>query len=165
MSDETTIDSGEYRRVLGHLPTGVTVVTCATDDGPVGVAIGSFVSISLDPPLVGFFLGSHSSSGEAIEAAGHYCVNVLTNDQVELCGTMASKNPDKFDGVDWKPAAGTGAPMLPGSLAVINCTLESTVEAGDHNLLVGRVVDLSTPEDGGGEPMVFFTGQYGTFAP
>ncbi len=161
MSEAPEIDPGEFRRVLGHLPTGVTIVTCSSADGPVGVAIGSFVSISLDPPLVGFFLGTHSGSGAAIEAAGHYTVNVLTNEQVELCGVMASKSPDKFEGVDWTKAPNTGAPILPGSLAVIECSLEQTVPCGDHNLLIGRVLDLSTPTEG--SPMVFFTGQYGTF--
>ena len=144
------------------MPTGVTVVTCNSDDGPVGVAIGSFVSISLDPPLVGFFLGTQSGSGAAIEAAGHYTVNVLTNEQVELCGVMASKSPDKFEGVDWTEAPNTGAPILPGSLAVIECSLDQTVACGDHNLLIGRVLDLSTPTPDG-SPMVFFTGKYGTF--
>jgi hypothetical protein len=68
------IDSGLFRNVLGHFPTGVTVVTATGADRPIGVAIGSFVSISLEPPLVGFFLGTQSGSWPPMEEAGHFCV-------------------------------------------------------------------------------------------
>jgi flavin reductase (DIM6/NTAB) family NADH-FMN oxidoreductase RutF len=156
----TSIDPADYRNVLGHFPTGVTVVTTATADGPIGVAIGSFTSISLDPPLVGFYLGTQSSSGQAIEAAGHFCVNVLCADQMELCGRMASRADDKFDGVEWT-AAGTGSPILPDVHAIIDCRLERVVEAGDHNLIMGRVVHLEARRDA--PPMVFYRGGYGTF--
>ena len=162
MNEPTDIDPAEFRRVLGHFPTGVTVVTAQPPDGPIGVAIGSFASISLDPPLVGFFLGTSSSSGAGIEAAGHFCVNVLAAEQLELCAVMASKAPDKFDGVDTTPAPGTGAPVLPGVHAVIDCSLESIIEVGDHNLIVGRVLHLGA-DDNGTVPMVFHKGQYGTF--
>lgn len=161
MSDDPIIDGGEFRRVLGNFPTGVTVVTATTDAGPIGVAIGSFVSISLEPPLVGFFLGTTSGSGTAIKEAGHFCVNILGSDQMELCGTMASKGDDKFEGVDFTAAPGTGAPILPGILAVIDCTLDNVSDAGDHDLFVGRVQHLDTVNDV--SPMVFFQGQYGTF--
>jgi flavin reductase (DIM6/NTAB) family NADH-FMN oxidoreductase RutF len=156
----TSIDPADYRNVLGHFPTGVTVVTTATADGPIGVAIGSFTSISLDPPLVGFYLGTHSSSGQAIETAGHFCVNVLCADQLELCGRMASRADDKFDGVEWTPAD-TGSPILPEVHAIIDCRLERVVEAGDHNLIMGRVVHLEARRDA--PPMVFYRGGYGTF--
>ncbi len=162
MSDDPIIDGGEFRRVLGQFPTGVTVVTATTSSGPIGVAIGSFVSISLDPPLVGFFLGNTSGSGTAIKEAGHFCVNILGSDQMELCGKMASKGDDKFDGVDFAAAPGTGAPVLPGILAVVDCTLDRVSDAGDHDLFVGRVQHLDTVNDV--SPMVFFQGKYGTFA-
>ena len=161
--DLSHIDPGDYRRVLGHFPTGVTVVTAQTADGPIGVAIGSFASISLDPPLVGFFLGTSSSSGAGIESAGHFCVNVLAAEQLELCGVMASKAPDKFDGVETTQAPGTGAPVLPGIHAMIDCSLESVIELGDHNLIVGRVQHLHADDEGTTVPMVFLKGQYGTF--
>ena len=161
--DEPVIDPKDFRRVLGHFPTGVTVVTATSEAGPIGVAIGSFASISLDPPLVGFFLGNQSGSGEAIEAAGHFCVNILAADQVDLCATMASRRDDKFDGVDYSAAPGSGAPVLTGSLATIDCILDSVVETGDHNLIVGLVQNLDASADGRA-PMVFFGGNYGTFA-
>ncbi len=161
-SNEPTIDSGDFRQVLGHFPTGVTVVTADGADRPVGVAIGSFASISLDPPLVGFFLGTESGSWPPIEASGHFCVNVLCADQQELCGVMASKSDDKFEGVETTPAPGSGAPVLPGIQAMIDCRIDQVIELGDHNLIVGRVLSLGVV-DGDAGPMVFYKGQYGSF--
>ena len=158
--EHPTIDPSLFRTVLGHFPTGVTVVTAAGADRPIGVAIGSFASISLDPPLVGFFLGTGSGSWKPMEEAGHFCVNVLCQDQMELCGVMASRADDKFEGVEWT-AAGTGAPILPEVHAIIDCTIEQVVELGDHNLVVGRVQHLEQLRDA--PPMVFYKGQYGSF--
>lgn len=165
--DSAQLDPAEFRRVLGHFPTGVTVVTAATGAGPVGVAIGSFASISLDPPLVGFFLGSSSASGETISEANGFCVNVLRANQIELCGKMASKDDDKFDGVGWSPTPTTGSPLLSNIVASIDCRLEKVITVGDHDLFVGRVAELSAPEvDDEAEslsPMVFYQGKYGKF--
>ena len=159
---DPVIDPGDFRTVLGHFPTGVTVVTAAGADRPVGVAIGSFASISLDPPLVGFFLGTSSGSWPPMEASGHFCVNILCQDQLELCGVMASKAEDKFDGVDYQVAPGSGAPILPDVHGIIDCRIESVVETGDHNLIIGRVLSLEARRDA--PPMVFYKGQYGSFA-
>ncbi len=156
------IDPAEFRRVLGHFPTGVTVVTSGSSSSPVGVAIGSFASISLDPPLVGFFLGTSSSSGAAIKETGAFCVNVLNQDQLDLCGLMASKADDKFSGVAWTPSPATGCPALPDVQAVIDCRVDQVVLLGDHELIVGRVEHLDTVE-GEANPMVFHKGRYGTF--
>ena len=161
-SSDPAIDSGDFRQVLGHFPTGVTVVTANGAERPVGVAIGSFVSISLDPPLVGFFLGTESGSWPAIEESGHFCVNVLTRDQQELCGVMASRSDTKFDGVETTIAPGSGAPVLPGVLAMIDCRIENVIQTGDHNLIIGRVLALEV-SDPDASPMVFFKGQYGSY--
>ncbi len=161
--ESVSIDPQDFRRVLGRFPTGVTVVTANASGGPIGVAIGSFASISLDPPLVGFFLGNQSGSGAAIQEAGHFCVNVLAADQIELCGVMASRGDDKFEGVDHHPSPVTGAPVFGGIMAAIDCKLHSVVEAGDHNLIVGAVQHLEGSDLT--DPMVFFGGNYGTFGP
>lgn len=161
-SNDPVIDSGDFRQVLGHFPTGVTVVTATGAERPIGVAIGSFASISLDPPLVGFFLGSSSASWPPIEESGHFCVNVLTSEQQELCGVMASKSDTKFDGVDITPAPGSGAPVLPDIHAMIDCRIESVVPTGDHNLVIGRVLGLEVTKPDAA-PMVFYKGQYGSF--
>jgi flavin reductase (DIM6/NTAB) family NADH-FMN oxidoreductase RutF len=164
-SSDPVIDPVEFRQTLGHFPTGVTVVTADGADRPIGVAIGSFASISLDPPLVGFFLGVESGSWPPMEAAGHFCVNILGADQQELCGVMASRSDDKFDGVETTPAPATGAPVLPGVLGVIDCRIDQVVETGDHNLIIGRVLHLGVADGGDAGPMVFFKGQYGSFTP
>ncbi len=155
------IDSADYRRVMGHFPTGVTVVTAKGAKGPIGVAIGSFASISMNPPLVGFYLGSKSGSGQALKDAGSFCVNVLGHDQLELCGAMASKADDKFSGWPWSPSHGSGSPTFNGVHAYIDCVIHEVVPLGDHDLFVGRVLALDTVDDI--DPMVFYKGQYGTF--
>lgn len=161
MMSAQSFDSARYRQVLGHFPTGVTVITAAPDGVPVGMAVGSFSSVSLDPPLVAFFAGRGSSSWPKIEASGAFCVNILAEDQEELCRRFASKEEDKFAGLGWS-AAGSGSPLLDGVLAWIDCDIESVIEAGDHYGVIGRVRDLSVGHDG--SPLVFFRGGYGRFA-
>ena len=156
-------DSGEFRRVLGHFPTGVTVVTGAEDGSPVGLAIGSFGSVSLDPPLVMFCPGKSSNSWPVIEASGSFCVNVLADDQAAVSSLFAGRDPDKFAGVAWSTRV-TGSPVLEDCLAWIDCTIETVHEGGDHWIVVGRVLDLGVdrPEVG---PLIFFKGGYGSVAP
>lgn len=154
------IDPALFRQVLGHFATGVTVITAAPDSGPVGLAVGSFASVSLDPPLVGFFPDKGSSSWPKIEATGAFCVNVLGEDQEHVCRRFASKDPDKFTGLGWAPA-GSGSPLLEGVLAWIDCDIESVTDAGDHFFVLGRVRELAVGHDGG--PLLFFRGGYGRF--
>ena len=84
-----TIDPADFRKVLGHFPTGVMVVTGATDEGPAGMAIGSFASVSLEPPLVMFCPGSSSGTWQAIKETGAFCANILGEDQRDTCGVFA----------------------------------------------------------------------------
>jgi len=154
-------DEGRFRQVLGHFTTGVTVVTAAGPDGPVGLAVGSFASVSLDPALVAFFPDKGSSSWPQIEASGHFCVNVLAEAQEDVCRRFASKGDDKFRGLGWH-SAGSGAPILEGILAWIDCNIEAVTEAGDHYFVLGRVRDLAVVHDGA--PLLFFRGGYGRFA-
>ncbi len=161
MPDPVTFDSAKYRQVLGHFPTGVTVVTAAPEGTPVGMAVGSFASVSLDPPLVAFFAGQSSSSWPRIQAAGSFCVNILADDQEAVCRRFASKEEDKFAGLGWTPAA-SGSPLLDGVLAWIDCDIESVSEAGDHVCVMGRIRDMEVAHDGA--PLLFFRGGYGRFA-
>jgi flavin reductase (DIM6/NTAB) family NADH-FMN oxidoreductase RutF len=154
-------DSAKYRQVLGHFPTGVTVVTAVRGDEPVGLAVGSFSSVSLDPPLVGFFPDRSSSSWPKIREAGSFCVNILGEDQEDVCRRFAMKGDDKFAGLGWKPA-GSGAPLLDGVIAWIDCDIAEVVETGDHFLVLGAVRDLGVAHDGG--PLVFFRGGYARVA-
>lgn len=161
MSDHPPFDSAKYRQVLGHFATGVTVITAASEGEPVGLAVGSFSSVSLDPPLVAFFAGKGSTSWPKIEAAGSFCVNILAEDQEEICRRFASKDDDKFAGLGWSPA-GSGSPLLAGVLGWIDCDISSVIEAGDHYCVLGLVRDLHVEHDGA--PLLFFRGGYGRFA-
>ncbi|MDH4169607.1 MAG: flavin reductase family protein [Acidimicrobiia bacterium] len=155
-----SIDGDRFRRVMGCFPTGVTVVTAMDGDQPVAMVIGSFGSVSLDPPLVMFLPGNTSKTWPQIERAGHFCVNVMGHDQLEVCNAFFTKEVDPFDTFGWEPA-GSGAPRLEGSSAWIDCAIDNVVEAGDHYIVIGRVLDL----DGDHErvPLVFHGGRYGQF--
>jgi len=156
-------DAATFRRILGHYPTGVCAVTAMQANGaPVAMIVGSFTSVSLDPPLVAFFPDKGSTTWPKLEACGGFCVNVLADDQDLLCGTLASKAPDKFDGVPHHLSA-RGAPILDGALAWIDCSLYAVYEAGDHYIAVGQVhaLDIHHP----GTPLLFHKGRYGKVAP
>jgi 3-hydroxy-9,10-secoandrosta-1,3,5(10)-triene-9,17-dione monooxygenase reductase component len=158
----SAIDAARFRQVLGHFPTGVTVITAGSGAGRVGLAVGSFFSISLDPPLVGFCAGHGSTSWPLIREAGSFCVNILAEDQEDESRVFASKAPDKFEGIGHKSAPHSGAPLLDGVLAWIDCSLETVHEAGDHDIVVGRVHDLAVGREDG--PLVFFRGGYANLA-
>ncbi len=156
-------DQGWFRQVLGQYPTGVSVVTAIASDGaPVALTVGSFTSVSLDPPLVAFLPARQSSSWPKIEAAGRFCVNILGADQEPLCRAFAAKSTDKFAGVGWRPAT-SGAPVLDGVVAWVDCELDAVYDAGDHVIVVGRVRDLDVGR--AGLPLLFFQGGYGRFSP
>jgi len=165
MPDDISIDPSHFRRVLGQFPTGVTVVAAHHEGRTSGLAIGSFFSISLDPPLVGFCVGSESQSWKAMEPVGHFVVNVLADTQGDLSGIFSGKSEDKFAGVAWTPGPGHGSPRIDGALAHIDCSLESVLPGGDHVIVVGRVhaLDMSSDESAG--PLLFCQGGYGCFEP
>ena len=162
------VDPAEFRKVLGHFPTGVTVITAAGPEGrPIGFTIGSFASVSLDPPLVGFLPMINSERWADIRAAGSFCVNVLGNHQPDLCWQFAKTSvPFPFDGVDWHPSKITGSPVIENVIASIDCIIEGIVDAGDHHFVLGRVVALEhlAPENEP-NPLLFFRGQLGEFNP
>lgn len=154
----TDFDSAYFRSVLGHVPTSVVVITGLDSDGrPIGITIGSFASVSLDPPLVGFFPGVHSRSWAAIKESGKFCVNVLGADQEQLCWTFAKDGNDKFADLSWSSSP-TGQPLLDGVIASIDCEIDSETIAGDHFFVLGRVVDLHHV-DNADDAMVFFRGK------
>ena len=155
------IDSGLFRNVLGHFPTGVTAVTAVNNGRPVGMAIGSFTSVSLEPPLVAFLPGKESGSWKEIHESGSFCVNVMAQDQLEVCGVMVSRAEDKFADVEWSTAP-SGSPIIAGSIAYIDCEIEAGHDGGDHDIAVGRVIELEVMESK--PPLVFFQGNYGTFS-
>ena len=155
---EPAFDSARFRQVLGHFPTGVCVVSAMHEDQPVGMAIGSFFSVSLEPPLVGFCAGRTSSTWPRLQGAGRFCVNVLADDQEDVSRVFASKATDKFEGLAWDHSP-LGSPRLGGTLAWIDCELSVVHEAGDHDIAIGAVHELHVANEG--RPLVFFRGGYG----
>jgi 3-hydroxy-9,10-secoandrosta-1,3,5(10)-triene-9,17-dione monooxygenase reductase component len=159
------IDSKHFRSVLGHFPTGVTVVTGLADGQPVGFTIGSFTSVSLEPPLVAFLPMVTSDTWAAMAPYGRFCVNVLRDSQADLCLQFARKEvlDDRFDAVGWHPAEVTGCPVLEQAGAWIDCSVERVVQLGDHYLVVGKVEDLDHHHETH-IPLVFYKGTLGGFS-
>ena len=147
---------------MGHFATGVTVVTVATDGEPTGLSVNSFTSVSLDPPLVAFCVARASSTWPLIRAAGAFCVNILGEDQEDVCRVFARPGPKRFQGIGWQPAP-SGAPILADVLAWVDCTVEAEHDAGDHLIVVGGVRDARVVREG--RPLVFYRGGYGRFEP
>ncbi|WP_124396318.1 3-hydroxy-9,10-secoandrosta-1,3,5(10)-triene-9,17-dione monooxygenase reductase subunit [Rhodococcus wratislaviensis] len=151
------IDPRRFRTVLGQFCTGVTIITTVDDGEPVGFACQSFAALSLEPPLVLFCPTKTSRSWAAIERSGVFCVNVLAEEQQSTCARFGSREPDKFAGIDWT-ASPLGSPILTGSLAHIDCSLESVHDGGDHWVVFGRVSSLSEIREE--RPLLFYRGQY-----
>lgn len=162
MSEHAKFDSPHFRRVMGHLPTGVNIVTGQGPDGPAGLAVGSFMSVSLEPPLVAVCPALSSTSWPSIEASGRFCVNVLSEHQAELARRFAISGGDKFAALEWRPGP-SGSPILDGAVAWIDCTIHSRQVAGDHLLVLGEVVELDL--EAGHEPLIFHRGAFDRFRP
>lgn len=157
-----TVDPTLFRETLGHYPTGVAVVTALTDDGLAGMVVGTFSSVSLDPPLVAFFPTRTSGSFAHLRTAETFCVNVLASDQETLCRRLATGGAGKFDGVGWRPGP-LGSPVLDDAVVWVECTYEDIREAGDHYIVLGRVHEFAVERST--LPLLFFQGGYGRFSP
>lgn len=145
------------REHLGFFATGVTVITADDGDGPVGFACQSFSSLSLDPPLVLFCADENSRSLPRILRAGHLCVNVLGDDQRELCSRFGSRHGAKFDGLDHDRSR-YGAPALRDVLVRVHADVVDVHDGGDHSIVVGRVLDLEQLRTG--RPLIFYRGGF-----
>ena len=153
----STFDSSYFRQVLGHLPTGVVAISAMDEGEPVGLTVGSFTSVSLEPPLVGFFPSRSSTSWPRIERAGSFVANILAEHQAELSTSLATSGGDKFGQLSWHRGL-TGAPVIDGAAAWIECEVADVHPAGDHLFVLGRVLDLSVAADL--RPLAFFRGKY-----
>lgn len=177
----------DFRAVLGNFATGVTIITAMDTTGPDGTGSGgpgpngtgpngaaadgstpigftcqAFTSLSLDPPLISFSVSVSSSSRPRILAVGRFCVNILAFDQRGLCARFATPGIDRFAGVDWWHSPG-GSPVLDGSLAWIDATVEAEYPGGDHTIVIGRVRELSYLRDAA--PLVYHRGQFANCFP
>lgn len=154
-------DTARFKDVMGRFASGVTVVTGMEDHHPVGFTCQSFISLSADPPFVAVAPARTSTSWPRIARAGSFCINVLADHQEGLGRSFAVSGGDKFVGVDWHPAPATGAPLIDGSLAWMDCRVELVHDAGDHELIIGKVLDLGSDE---GSPLLYFRSRFATLA-
>lgn len=144
------------RDAFGKFTTGVTIVTCASADGPICIAANSFSSISLDPPLVMWAVSKTSRRFAYFEAAQHFAIHVLAETQADLCAA-ASKNAHALRDLAHGQNV-VGVPLIDGCLARFDCALHALHEAGDHVIIIGRVMQAEMRE---GAPLTFFNGDFG----
>ena len=154
-----TIDARVFRDTLGHYASGITVVSAIADGEPVGFTCQSFYSVSVDPPLVSFSVMRTSTTYPRIAAGGRFTVNVLAHDQHHISNQFARKGTDKWAGIAWHPAL-SGNPVIDDTLMWVDCEAWAEYEAGDHLVIIGRVVEMSAPEWHTGSPLLYFKGGY-----
>jgi flavin reductase (DIM6/NTAB) family NADH-FMN oxidoreductase RutF len=157
------VESIEFRRVMGHFPSGVTVVTTSRADGsPCGLTVNAFCSVSLTPPLVLICVETTADSHQCILDGGAFAVNVLSADGESLSRRFAEPLlGTKFEGVAYRKGA-TGSPILSEALAWVDCRVHRAVPGGDHTIFIGEVLEADTAE---GRPLLYYRGGYGRFEP
>ena len=148
-------DPRAFRHALGAFATGVTIVTAATDAGPVGITANSFSSVSLDPPLILWCPAKSSSRYDIFTRCTHFAVHVLGQEQKWISDAFV-RDGRAFDRLTWAPGPG-GAPLIEGTLARFDCRLTALHDAGDHAIVVGHVLSAVTRP---GTPLVFQGGRY-----
>jgi len=152
-------DQRAYRNALGSFTTGVTVVTAMADQGPIGMTVNSFASVSLDPPLVLWSPAKSSTKHALFTAATHFAVHVLGAEQDELCRAF-SRGGSAFADLSWTLNP-EGTPILPATIARFECRRTEAHDAGDHTIILGRVLRVALRD---GEPLCFSRGMFGRFA-
>ncbi|QEU96832.1 flavin reductase family protein [Streptomyces kanamyceticus] len=156
--------AADFRTVLGRCPTGVALITAPAPwpgADPLGMVVGTFTSVSLDPPLVGFLPARTSTTWPLIRSAGRFCVNVLSAGQRGVCEAFVAKSPSRWDLPHHRSPS--GCPLLPDAVAWVDCVPHTQSDAGDHWFVTGSVRALGTGHQG--PPLVFLGGHYGTYAP
>lgn len=154
------LDPLDYRKVIGHFATGVTVVTAAHNGEPYGMTANSVTSVSLTPTLLLVCFMDGSETGIAVRESGWFCVNILDATQVDLSNKFAKQASD-FDGVAWHQGD-MGVPVLEGGLGHIICRVDRVVDGGDHDIVIGEVVTCDGTD---GDPLLFYEGKYRQIAP
>lgn len=163
MSDELDPRRAEdFKRVMGHFCSGIAVISTIAGERPVGFTCQSFASLSLDPPSVVFAPSRGSTTYPAVGAAGHFVANILDQDGAELARRFAAPGANRFRDVGWRPSP-TGAPMLDDALAWVACEIEAEHDAGDHLLVVGRVLHIA--HAGEGRPLAYYRGDFARLEP
>ncbi|MBV1904450.1 MAG: flavin reductase family protein [Pseudomonadales bacterium] len=156
------MDDRDIRNTLGNFCTGVVIATGFVDGKPAGFAAQSFLSLSLDPALVGLSPAKTSTSWPLLRESGSFCINILSSHQKPVCDRFAQSGVDKFEGLEWQSGV-TGSPVLADVLAYIDCELVAEHDAGDHTIAVGHIKELKVCKSEG-LPLLFFKGAYGAFS-
>lgn len=160
-TDTTGIDKGLFREVMGHYPTGVAVVTGRATDGELlALVVGTFSSVSLDPPLVSFMPMKTSKTFDKLRRCNSICINVVGGEQEDLVATIARRRENKFDGIGWRTSP-SGDPILEQSIAWIDARITNLVDAGDHRIALCSVSDMAVTN--AVAPLIYFQGGYGSF--
>ena len=148
------------RQALGTFATGVTVVTTVDEEGsPRGFTANSFTSVSLEPPLILVCIANDAATCPVFMGSEHFCVNILAEDQQDIAAVFASQNRTRFEHVTWR-AAKYGSPLLDGALTHFECRRTNSIDAGDHAIIIGEVLDYGTS---GRSPLVYCSGSYVEF--
>lgn len=150
------IDFKEFRNTLGHFATGVTVISVNNEGQTHGMTANAFSSVSLDPPLILVCVDHRANSLEFIKKSGYFGVNILKDEQEGISRKFAHQKLDAEPEFSFRQPE-VGAPLLNGALANLNCKVDQAIEAGDHTIFIGEVLDIHTEE---GKPLCFFKGQY-----
>lgn len=155
------VSPGGCRQVFGLLPTGVVAITGLTEDGkPMGLVVGTFQSLSLEPALVTFCVDKSSRTWPALRPLGNFTANILSTEQLSVCRALSRKGEEKFQGIEYAESI-LGTPRILNSTAWIDCKVLSEVVAGDHYMIVGAVAAMDA---GTGDALVFRGGQFGEYS-
>jgi len=151
------VDIGLFRETLGSFPTGVVVATTLGDQNkPVGLTINSFSSVSLDPPLILWSIGLNAPSLGAFRQRSSFIINILSEKQKSVCKQLATPSDNKFKDVAWHPGYENN-PVIDNALAVIECSVYNRYEGGDHEIVLGEVINLDLTDK---KPLVYHRGQF-----
>jgi flavin reductase (DIM6/NTAB) family NADH-FMN oxidoreductase RutF len=147
-----------FKKIMGQYPTGVTIVTTTNETGePVGLTVNSFASVSIDPLMVLWCIDKRSSALNTFLEGGKFAVHTLAVDQAEACWAFAGKEKDRFSKVNWETSS-NGLPIIKDSLGIFECKTVNTIDAGDHYILLGEVIDLSFSEKA---PLLYYNRNVG----
>jgi flavin reductase (DIM6/NTAB) family NADH-FMN oxidoreductase RutF len=151
------VDKAEFRRALGHFAAGVSVVTSRFDDGQIaGITVTAFSSLSLEPPLVLVCIDRRAKIHDRLQPGGNFAVNLLRDDQELVSRRFASSQGDQFQEIGFAPGL-SGAPLLEGAIAAVECRIVNLLAGGDHTIVLGEVEATQVHE---GKPLLYFRGGY-----
>ena len=157
------ITAEHFRNVLGQYPTGVCLITSMDEQGqPIGMVVGSFSSVSLEPPLISFMPAHTSRTWPLIRRSGRFAVNVLSSEQEKVVRAFTGRERTRFERLGWTLSP-TGLPQIQGSVAYIECDIADVFVAGDHDIIIGAVSSMALLR--AELPMIFYRGGFGEFTP